>query len=269
MFFELLATGVQEQDNPGDDKSRNKWGRFVIGHLLSAAIVIYNMTQLSVCFDSWAGYDDDDDSAWYLDEYASETYSFMMTSLVVSLFADVVSAIVLPMVYGRPFDIKSVHKIPAHDTRHCCGTFIVHFLAPFTWGVELMIAGLTSLYHTVFKSCGGQGGQGLETYFEYSGYFTSACGLLMFGVSTLAISISCCTPNAMRNCCTCAREVNRFFFLTKGPYINYWCNLQGVLWSYRTGSFNVFQTIFVAAMGFLGEVFASGATATPEEEPSG
>ena len=259
--FLPLATGAHGQDDQGDNGSSYKWARFIIGHILSAVAVIYEISQLSVCFDEKL--DDDDET---LEEDESLALESIVVSLVLCLLADVVSAVVLPIVYRRPFDIKSVHKVPAYDTRQCCcGTCIVHFLAPFTWGVELILAGHTSILHSQYTSCDGHGGEALETYFLLTGVLTSLCGLLMLGISALAVFCSCCTPGCIIDCCTRARELNRKWFLTKGRYIEYWCISQGAIWSYRTGSLNAVEAIIVAVAGFAGVHLAESAITAANE----
>ena len=261
--FLPLATGEHEQDDQegDDDASCYRWARFITGHVLSAVAAIYEITQLSVCFDEKL--DDDDGTP---EENESIVLDNMMGSLTLCLFVDIASAVFLSTIYGQPFDIKHVHKIPDNDpATYGCGTCIVHSLAPFTWGFELSAAGFTSILHSKYSSCEGQGGEGLEYYFLFTGAVAGTYGLFMIGVSALTLFL-CFTDDHCTNWCTRARERNRKNFLTKGPYIEYWCMLQGVIWSYRTGSLGLVELIFVAVAGFSGVTLADSAIVADAQE---
>ena len=115
------------------------------------------------------------------------------------------------------------------------------------------------------SSCGGQGGSGLEFYLVFSGVIMTFGGLLMLAVSTLILFFSCGSPTRRtdRCCAACRKKVNKFV-LSKGPYVDIFYQLQGSVWSYRTGGFNLLTFILVGASGVLGEVLAACGSREPD-----
>lgn len=93
----------------------------------------------------------------------------MMFTLVFGLWVDVLSAFSLSLIYRSPLDIKSVHKIPSNDMRHCGGSVIVHSLAPFSWALIYSAGRGVSTSFSIMSSCVGQRGSGLEDCLSLSG----------------------------------------------------------------------------------------------------
>ena len=252
------------------ERRRKHWAMFVAGNLISAGVLISEITQLDICFDGFVDDVDDDgiSSAEREEEIASDasiTNGIMMFTLIFGLWVEVFSATTLSLIYRSPLVIKSVHKIPSDDMRSCGASVIIHFLAPFSWAVIYLFGGLASIYFSTNSSCGGQGGSGVELYLALSGIAMTFGGLLMIAVSTLILFFSCGSPTRLtdRCCAACRKKVNKFV-LSKGPYVDIFYQLQGSVWSYRTGGFNLLTFILVGASGVLGEVLAACGSREPD-----
>lgn len=207
--------------------------------------------------------DDDDDTD--VDAHAETTYHWILFSLIFGLWADVTSAVILSVIYRSPLDIKSVHKIPADDDRNCGGTFIVLFLAPFSWALICFSVGYASIQFADNSSCGGNGGSGLRGYLMYSGVFLAILSALLLVLSSIIICFSCGTPmRCVAGCCNSVRHRIHSMILSKAPYLDLWWQLQGVIWSYRTGSFSLGVAILTGMTGVFGEVLALLGSCAPE-----
>lgn len=249
---------------------RKKWAMFVVGNLISAAVVISEIAELDICFDeSLIGMDDDAITSAELeagiDREAELTNGVMMFTLIFGLWVEVFSAIILSLKYRSPLDIKSVHKIPSDDMRSCGASVIINFLAPFSWAIIYLFGGLASIYFGSNSSCGGQGGAGVEFYLLFSGLVMTFGGLLMLALSILILFFSCGSPTRHTDgCCTAFRRNVRKRILSKGPYLDLFWQLQGSIWSYRTGGFGLVTFIFVSASGVFGEVLAACGSIAPD-----
>jgi len=244
---------------------------FVAGNLISIAVVVSEVASLEVCFDE--NLDDDDDTP---EENADRAYSYMMFLLVLGLWIDVFSAVTLSAIYRSPLDIKSAHKVPPGDMRHCGGTCMINFLGPFSWFLVYLFGGLISVHFGQNLPCGGgQGGSGFEDYLVISGglmLFTSFAMLLMSAIMLLAACCSSSTYEANRRsthppprgCCARIRDSLHKRVLSKSPMFDLGWQLQGVLLSYRVGAFSLSTAVLVAASGVLGEVLAAFGSLAPE-----
>ena len=246
------------------------WAMFMAGNLISAAVVISEIAQLDICFDEAVEDVDVDgissaEQEEEIAEDASLTNGLMMFTLIFGLWVEVFSATALSLIYRSPLDIKSVHKIPSDDMRSCGASVIIHFLAPFSWAMIYLCGGLASMSFSRNSSCGGQGGSGLEFYLVFSGVIMTFGGLLMLAVSTLILFFSCGSPTRRtdRCCAACRKKVNKLV-LSKGPYLDIFWQLQGSVWSYRTGGFGLLAVIFVGASGVFGEVMAAFGSLAPD-----
>ena len=247
---------------------RLRWAMFVVGNLLSAAIVIFEISKLSICFD---GYVDDDD--WRdesdikeaIDSNATFTYVLTMFTLVFGFWVELLSTFALSIIYHSPLDIKSVHKVPPDDLRHCGASIIVNFLAPFSWAVIYIFGGLASVNHATNTSCGGQKGSGLELYLLVSGSFMLFGGLGMLAVSAVILVCSCGSPTRRTDrCCAVARQKIHSSILTKGPYLHVFWIVQGAVWSFRAGGFGLASLIFLGMGGIFAEVLSACGSIAPE-----
>lgn len=249
---------------------RKKWAMFVAGNLISAAVVISEIAGLDICFDE-AGFGKDDDvtSSAELeaerDREAELTNGVMMFTLIFGLWVEVFSASILSLKYRSPLDIKSVHKIPSDDMRSCGASVIINFLAPFSWAIIYLFGGIASIYFATNSSCGGQGGSGVELYLALSGLVMTFGGLLMLALSILILFFSCGSPTRHTDgCCAAFRRNVRKRILSNGPYLDLFWQLQGSVWSYRTGGFGLLAFIFVSASGVFGEVLAACGSLAPD-----
>lgn len=252
------------------EKRRKKWAMFVAGNLISAAVVISEIAQHDICFDETIGDIDDDaissaEREEEVDRQASITNGVMIFTLIFGLWVEVFSATTLSLIYRSPLDIKSVHKIPSDDMRTCGASVIVNFLAPFSWATIYLFGGVASIYFSTNSSCGGQGGSWVEFYLALSGIVMTFGGLLMLAISMLILFFSCGSPTRLTDRCCAAfrRNINKRI-LSKGPYLDIFWQLQGLVWSYRTEGFGLLAAIFVGASGVFGEILAACGSFAPD-----
>lgn len=241
---------------------------FVVGNLISAAVVLFEISKLSVCFDAYVADDDDwqdtDDVEKAIDSDATSTYVLTMFTLVFGFWVELLSTIALSVIYRSPLDVKSVHKIPPDDLRHCGASIIVNFLAPFSWATIYLFGGAASVHHSVNSSCEGQGGSGLELYLLTSGSFMMFGGLGMLAVSAVILICACGSPTRRTDrCCAAARRKIRSSILTKGPFLHVFWQVQGAIWSYRAGGFGLASVFLVGLGGVLGEVLSAFGSLAP------
>ncbi|CAB1101791.1 unnamed protein product [Ectocarpus sp. CCAP 1310/34] len=247
-----------------------KWAMFVLGNLISLAVVASEIGELSVCFEENPEEDDDDT----LEENASSAFGALMLNLVLSLLVDFISAVLLSLVYRSPLDIKSAHKIPPGDMRHCGGTFLVHFVAPFFWGLVYFTGGIASSMYGDNAPCGGgNGGDGMESYLKISGILMIVFGTGMLALSFVALMLACCSssssssrpPAARRGCCSRARDAVHKRLMSKSPIFDLAWQVQSVLLSYRAGAVNLASAFLLVSSGVVGEVLAAFGSLAPEE----
>lgn len=246
---------------------RLKWAMFVVGNLLSATVVIYEMSKLSICFDEFVGDDDwqdTDNRENAIESDATTTYVYTMFTLVFGFWVELLSTVALSVIYRSPLDIKSVHKVPPDDLRHCGASIIVNFLAPFSWATIYIFGGLASVYHSVNSSCQGQGGSALELYLLVSGSLMMSGGLGMLAVSGIILIFSCGSPTRTTDrCCAAARRRIHNSILTKGPFLHVFWQVQGAIWSYRAGGFGLASVFLVGLGGVFGEMLSAFGSLAP------
>ncbi|CAN0086080.1 unnamed protein product, partial [Hapterophycus canaliculatus] len=258
------------------ENRRRKWAMFLVGNLISVAVVVSEISELSVCFEE--NLSDDDDPP---EENASYAYQYMMSILVLGLWVDIFSAVTLSAIYGSPLDIKSAHKIPPGDMRHCGGTVMVNFLAPFSWSVIYLFGGLVSVYYGQNAPCGGgHGGGALESYLYASAVIMLLFSFVMFFLSGVMLLLACVPYLSPRKrapqnagphgtlprpagCCARIREKLYAKILSKSPIYDLGWQLQGVILSYRAGAFGLLTAVLVGCAGVLGEVLAAFGSLAP------
>ncbi|CBN79533.1 expressed unknown protein [Ectocarpus siliculosus] len=251
-----------------------KWAMFVLGNLISLAVVASEIGELNVCFEENLDEDDDDTP----EENASRAYGGLMFTLVLGLLVDFISAVLLSLVYRSPLDIKSTHKIPPGDMRHCGGTCLVHFVAPFSWGLVYWAGGYVSIMYGDNAPCGGgTGGDGLESYLTISGALMAVFGTGMLALSFVTLMFACCSssssssssssrpPAARRGCCSKARDAVHKRFMSKSPIFDLAWQVQSVLLSYRAGAVSLASAFLLVSSGVVGEVLAAFGSLAPEE----
>lgn len=264
-------------DNPAVKKENRglKWAMFIFGNIISFAVVVFEISTLSVCFEE--NLRDDDDPP---EERADSAYSFLLIALVLGLLIDTSSAMVLSKIYESPLDIKSVHKIPPEDMRQCGGTVMIYFLAPLFWGLVYVVGGIASHYYGQNAPCGGgNGGESLRTYLVVSGVLMAifVVGMLGFSVVMLLLAGSfclrhiaarypgCSVPGCARldGCCTIIRGTLYEKILAKSAIYDLVWQLQGVILSYRAGAFGVAAAVSAGIAGVFGEYLAAVGSLAP------
>lgn len=254
------------------EKRKRKWVMFLLGNLISIAVVVSEIAQADVCFSE--NLDDDDNTP---EENAENTYFYTMFSLILGLWVDVFSAVILSVIYRSPLDIKSVHKIPSGDMRSCGGTLMINFLAPFSWGLVYFAGGFTSLMYGGNSPCeDGVGGSAFEEYLGVTGVLMCLFSVVMLVLSAVMLIVACCscstqeahrlgTPPPPIGCCTRTRQILHKGVLSMSPVYDIGWQLQGVILSYRVGVFSLATALSVGASGVLGEVLAAYGSFAPEE----
>lgn len=233
---------------------------FFVGNVLSAVVVFSEISGLVVCSDDNLGDDD------YIPENTGViVYVVFWFTLAFGLFVDVVSAVVLSMVYKSPLDMKSVHKIPVGDMRGCGGVAIVHFLTPFSWGVIYFCGGLISIMYGKNAPCEGNGGGCLETYLFISGALMALFGLVMLVLSPIMLLFACTSSfeSCSKGCCARVRDIMHKGLLSKGRFFNCGWQLQGVVLMYRSGVFSFPLGIVLGVVEGFGEVLAAHGSFAP------
>eukprot|EP00752_Nemacystus_decipiens_P008496 g7590.t1 len=239
-----------------------KWALFVVGNIVTVAGVVFEISELDVCFDETVVLGDDDDDVGTPQENAETTYQWTMAMFVVGLWVDLFSAVSLSAIYRYPLDIKSAHLIPPEDTRNKRMKSIINFLAPFSWGVVYMLGGLVSMNHGENFSCGGGvDSSGFSQYLYTSGAFMTVFGVFLLGLSVFMTKAACCpstTPLGAGptgdNCCAkCVRKL----VLTKSWALDFGWQVHGTILSYRIGAIGLTAAILVGLFGGLGEVLAA------------
>lgn len=161
-----------------------------------------------------------------------------MWSLVSVLLVDRFSAIALPSIYKAPLDVKSLHKVPVEDRRHCGGNFVWHFLAQSSWALIYMPEGLASTYFGQNFLCDdGDEYEGLLAYLVASGAFVILFGFGAFLLSRVALS-ACPAPfKCMGPCFNAIRSRVQTTGVAKGVWFDLVYQVQGVGLYYLKGSF--------------------------------
>lgn len=244
-------------------RSYCRWMMFFVGILLSAGAVGLEIGQLDVCFDEQFGHVDFDIPTEYFkwvehQEYSTAfTKNIVIAALAFGLAVEVLSGIVLSRVYRSPLDIKSVHKIPPGDLRSMLGNTFLFFLAPFSWAIIYILGGVASIFFAGSPPCNGHEEWVLEQYLNISGVAMVAIGILFFVISVLIIPFSCGSPaRCTDGCCAMVRRWIHQYILPLGLLFEIIWQVQGVVWSYRTGVFGFQLAIVVGAGSVLGELLA-------------
>lgn len=160
---------------------------FLVGNLISVAVVVSEIAEFDVCFDETLS---DDDDKYTPEQAASTVFTWTMISLVVGLSIDASSALILSAIYRSPLDIKSAHKIPPGDMRNCVGTAMLKCVAPFSWAVVYFSGPCSSIYFGDYPPCGDRvDGSVIQGYLMCSGV---VMGFL--SISMLVLAFSMCSP---------------------------------------------------------------------------
>ncbi len=262
-----------------------KWTSFLVGNLISVAGIVYEIAGLEkVCID-WS---DDDISEQEFDDEEDDTegitsYDWMMMTLIIGLWVDVFSAVSLSAVYRSPLDIKSAYKIPPEDSRNSRMMAIVHFLAPFSWGVVYFFGAFSSALEAGLASpCEGAAGwSGLADVLVVSGFVMMSIGVGMLVLSGLMAqeACSCCPCCPMcpsmtfdghmaappRCCCMWSRKTMHEKILTRSWAFDLVWQVHGVLVSYRLRTLSLAEALVVLLSALSGSALATFGSVAPEE----
>lgn len=231
---------------------RIKWSMFVIGNLLSAVVLITEMSSLREC-----------------DGGAEIAYYVSILALVFAFCVEFLTAVALSCIYRSPLDIKSVYKIPPSDIRNCGASVIVNFVAPFSWAVIYFLAGDVSLYYSSTDSCRGQDGTEVdwEAYFYGSGAYMRLAGLVWLVLTALIlVFMSGSALGATEaGCCTVTRRRIHKRFMILGPFLHLFWQVQAALMVYHVGGFGIASTVVVCLVAVVGEMLSvCGSSAPPQ-----
>lgn len=226
-------------DKMPKEERKRKWAFFIVGNLLTVGSVIYELMSLDLCFVGGEA----DRSSIGLDALrtSGDVEAYLVAALWTGAFYEALSAVVLSMIYSAPIDAKSAHKIPAEDGRGHCASFFVRFLTPFTWGAVSILLGLSSVRFARFRTCETNGGAWLTDYLLVSGF-----AMFFFGVFFLVLFMAVVLP-IFAFCLKCGRTCGNRLLRTF-PVIDVVWQLQGVIFGYRPGAFNVYVAVAVGVV---------------------
>lgn len=240
--------------------------------MISVSVVVSVIVQLLVaCFYEYAG-DDISDARKRLNgndqgQAAEHTKDTVLFTLVFGVTVDFFFAVVLSVLYRVPLDIKSVHHIPLEAMLSYGEYFIVLFLAPFSWSLIYLFGGTASRYLSLDFSCEAQGGSGLEFYLTISGMSMTIVGVILLGISMVGLCSSLGSPS--RGSDGCRAGINRIIsehLLSIGVVLDVFWQLQAVVWSYRTGGFQLVLALFVGMCSVIGALLPSIGILAPDKQ---
>ena len=257
---------------------KNKWELFVGGNLISAAVIVSEISQVKGCFDEPREEMSDatDGRAGNTAESeigTGESIRVMVIALLVfGLVTELISAVVLSSQYRSPLDIKSMRKVPPDTIRSCGGaSVVVNFLAPFSWGVIYTCGSYVTIQVDTFASCGGHEGSGLVMYLVVSGLFIFLVGLSLLALAVFMLIFSCGSPaRCTDNCCAAVRRAYSRRILSIAALLDVFWQVQGSVWLYRTGGVDGSVFVVLVVLCIVGGVLAalgSGAPDSTQELP--
>ena len=251
------------------DFLRKYWVLFVVGNLLSTAVVLFEISRVDDCFDDVterrAGATTEN-----IERNTEASLRFVVIAILVfGLVTELVSGVVLCFVYGSPLDIKSLRKIPPRHVPTVEAAVVVNLVAPFSWGVIFTCGSFVSLQVDSFSSCGGPDGPVLDMYLIVSGWGMLLIGLGMIGLAGFLtiFMFSCRSPSpngSTEECCTADKVMYGHRILSKAAILDVFWQLQGSVWLYRTGSVSGFAFVVLIVLGIVGGLMAAlGSRAPP------
>lgn len=245
---------------------------FAAGNLVSFVVIVSVMTQLLiVCFDDKYGNGDDNFARTRTRKRDSHnttahTKDTVFFTLMFGLVVEIIFAVVLSFTYRSPLDIKSVYHIPLEAFLSCGDYLLVFVLAPFSWAVIYLLGGTASRFLSIHSFGVEQGGSGLEHYLTISGMSMTLVGLMFLGISVVGLFCSFGSPARRTNgCCAAVCRIISQHILSTGLFLDIGWQLQGIVWSYRTGGFGLIMSVFVGMCGVVGTVLSAIGTLGPEK----
>ena len=237
------------------------WVLFIVGNLMSAAVVVIEIWRVNGCFDDVTERQAGATGEIERDSEASIRF-LVIAILAFGLVTEFVIALVLCFVYGSPLDIKSFRKMLPHDVRACETSIIVNLVAPFSWGVVYTCGSFVSLQIDTFSSCGGHEGSVLDMYLVVSGWAMLLVGLGMLGFAGFLVIFifSCGPPSPNRppeECCTADKRLYGHRVLSKAALLDMFWQLQGSVWLYRTGGIGGRAFIILIVLCIVGALLAA------------
>lgn len=252
---------------------RNRWFLFVGGNLISAAVVISEISRVDGCFDEHREIkeyqfvtEESQDGTAEPEFYGEGSIRPIVIALLVfGLATEIISAVVLYFTYRSPLDIKSMRKIPPVDIRnHSCSAFVVFFLAPFSWGVMYIFGSYVTIQVDSFSSCGAPEGSGLIMYLVVSGLCMIVVGAGMLTLSVFGVFFSCGSPaRCTDNCCSALKGAYRRRIMSTAPFFDIFWQMQGAVWLYRTGAVGAVGFFLLLVFCLVGAVLAASGSRAP------
>lgn len=255
-------------------RTYKNWILFVGGNLISAAVVVSEISLVNGCFDEPPPEESSDskDSRAGNDTAGSEAdaggsiRSIVIALLVFGLVTELVSAAVLSFQYRSPLDVKSMRKIPPDSLRgYGAASLVVNLLAPFSWGVIYTCGSYVTIQVDTFASCGGHEGSSLVMYIVVSGLSMFFVGLVLLGPTVLVFISSCGSPlRCADKCCAAVRRAYRRRVLSIAALFDVFWQVQGSVWLYRAGAVAGAGLVALIVFCVVGGVLAALGSRAPD-----
>ena len=270
--------GRSGDDDPGDDPDDSrtfffsKWTLFVVGNLISAAVVVSEISQAKFIFDEYLResvnnvVEGGDRSARENEcDHADLLRFLVMFTLVFGLLTELFFAVGLSLIYRSPLDIKSSRKVP-RDAQPCGSLLMVNVFAPFSWGIIYASGGIVGLRLDAVSSCViGSGEPALKMYLYYSSLYMLFVGLKMLGISIFMFFFSCGSPaKSTEHCCAAVGVFYGHRILSIAAFLDLFWQLQGSVWLYRVGGVDLAAFIVLCSCGVVGGILASFGSREPD-----
>ena len=250
------------------------WILFLVGNLISAAVVVSEISLVNGCFDEPPPEESNDavgggragnNAAVSEADKGDSIRSIVIALLVFGLATELISAAVLSFQYRSPLDVKSVRKIAPDGVRGCgAASIVVNFLAPFSWGVIYTCGSYVTIQVDTFASCGGHEGFGLVMYLVVSGLCMFFVGLVLLGLAVFIFMFSCGSPVRCADaCCAVVRRKYSRRILSIAALFDVFWHVQGSVWLYRTGAVDGVGFVVFVVFCIVGGVLAALGSQAP------
>ncbi|CAM9718896.1 unnamed protein product [Scytosiphon promiscuus] len=253
---------AQRRDSLTYRQFQGQAAQFVLGNVVSIAIIIYEISHLDVCFD---GNEDDDLADDDDEENAAYTRNLFVVALACGLVMEIVPFLSLSIIHRSLLDAKSAHKVPKGSS-HCWSSFIARVFVPSGTGFIGILFGFVAIQYGFKKSCDGNGGSTSSLLLIMTGLLSMIFGAYICALFLLLSPCSCCEAGdheaPQSSCGTCCHGI-RGCVHTGLKYLwvvdTAW-QLLSVVISYRAGTFPVGIAWLVAAFTASAEWRATAAS---------
>lgn len=235
------------------------WAMFVAGNLLSAAVIVSVIAQLTrVCFHARGSFDEGQVRPHHTRSQAQKN---LFITLIYGLVAELWFAVCLSLAYRSPLGIKCMHKIPLAPGVFSGEHIFVFGLAPQLWSVVYLMGAGASQTLSSTSSCVRQGGSGLGLYLTVSGRFMDIVGYIVLGALMLGVCIQIgCTYGG---CDAAGRKFIGRHIVSKCLLLGMFWELQSVVWIYRAGGFQLGTAVLLGVCTVVGAVMTSNGSVVP------